>query len=77
CELRKMYLDSAMRGRGLGKRLLEHALSRARELGFRVVELETAAPLESAIALYQRYGFRPLEEAPSTPRCDQMMVLDL
>src|SRR3954454_9821832 len=34
CELRKMYLAADCRGRGLGKRLLQHAIGRARELGF-------------------------------------------
>ena len=34
CELRKMYLLPAARGRGLERRLLEHALARATGLGF-------------------------------------------
>src|SRR5690242_4452254 len=39
CELRKMYLAAECRGKGLGKRLLKHAVGRARELGFQRVEL--------------------------------------
>ncbi len=39
CELRKMYLAPRHRGRGLGKRLVRHALARARQFGFRRVEL--------------------------------------
>jgi putative acetyltransferase len=59
CELRKMYLAPAHRGRGLGKRLLRQALSRARELGFSRVELETSSVLRTAIRLYESFGFRP------------------
>jgi dimethylargininase len=59
CELRKMYLASGCRGRGLGRLLLRHALDRARELGFRRVELETVGVLRVAIRLYESFGFRP------------------
>jgi len=59
CQLRKMYLAQAHRGRGLGKRLVRHALDRARQLGFGRVELETAGVLRAAIVLYESFGFRP------------------
>jgi putative acetyltransferase len=59
CELRKMYLAPAYRGRGLGKRLVRRALDRARQLGFRRVELETMSVLRAAIGLYESLGFRP------------------
>ena len=77
CELRKMYLAAACRGRGLGKRLLEHALGRARELGFRRVELETAATLSAAVKLYESFGFRPFEPEHLSARCDQAYFLEL
>lgn len=80
CELRKMYLAAAHRGRGLGKRLLRHALERARQLGFRRVELETASVLRTAIALYESFGFRPfvpnhMSVGPS--RADRAYFLEL
>ena len=77
CELRKMYLAPAHRGRGLGRRLLMHALDRARALGFRRVELETAAVLTEAIALYRSFGFAPFTPDHLAPRCDQAYFLDL
>jgi GNAT superfamily N-acetyltransferase len=70
CELRKMYLSREARGQGLGKRLLEHALARAKEIGFRRVTLETASALKEAIALYKRYGFQPYRSPHLSPRCD-------
>ena len=54
----KMYLDSSFRGQGLGKKLLEMSLDKARELGFRRVTLETASVLKEALQLYQHYGFK-------------------
>jgi len=77
CELRKMYLHSSLRGNGLGRGLLEHALKRAKELGFSRVTLETASVLKEAIALYQSYGFRPFAPDHLAGRCDQALYLDL
>jgi putative acetyltransferase len=77
CELRKMYLDSRHRGRGLGRLLLDHALRRAAELGFTRVELETSTKLETARKLYERYGFKPFRKEHVAERCDLTMFLEL
>ena len=77
CELRKMYLASVARGQGQGRRLLEHALAQARARGFARIELETAAVLKEAIALYERTGFRRCASAHLAPRCDSAYVLNL
>jgi putative acetyltransferase len=77
CELRKMYLHKAYRGKGLGKLLLEDALTRARQLGFRRMTLETASVLKEAIALYKSYGFAEYTPDHLSSRCDQAYVLEL
>lgn len=76
-ELRKMYLAAAWRGRGEGRRLLDHALARARALGARRLTLETATVLESALALYRRAGFQPSCGGVHSSRCDLAMELNL
>lgn len=76
-ELRKMYLDKSLRGKGIGKRLLEAAITRARALGFDRIELETNSRLLEAIALYRRYGFQPIEGQHLASRCDQNFELRL
>lgn len=76
CELRKMYLERNARGRGLGRRMLEHACARARELGFRSMELETAGALKEAISLYIAWGFRPVERHLAK-RCDRAFAKEL
>jgi putative acetyltransferase len=77
CELRKMYLHVDYHGKGLGKRLLEDALTRARERGFTEIVLETASALKEAIGLYQSYGFVPYDPDHLSPRCDQAYILKL
>jgi len=71
-----MYLQKTARGRGHGKKLLEHALDRARERGFSRVTLETAAVLKEAVKLYQKYGFRSFPGQHLATRCDQAFYLD-
>jgi len=77
CELRKMYLRGEWRGRGLGRRLLEHGLACARRLGFRTVVLETATVLTRAVAMYERHGFRRYYPDHMSSRCNQAWRLQL
>jgi putative acetyltransferase len=77
CELRKMYLHRSQRGKGLGKRLLDRAISRAVELGFERITLETASVLKEAISLYTSYGFEPYKAPHLSARCDQAYALEL
>jgi putative acetyltransferase len=77
CELRKMYIDAGYRGQGWGRRLLEEMIHEARARGFRRILLETASTLKAAIALYERYGFLPIQRQHLARRCDQAWVLDL
>ena len=76
-ELRKMYLASGWRGRGYGRRLLNHALERARNFGVKKITLETATVLKEAIALYTQAGFRRVEGCTHSCRCDLAMELEL
>lgn len=46
------------RGRGIGRRLLQAAVERARESGLEKIELEVFASNTAAIGLYRGFGFR-------------------
>jgi len=75
-ELRKMYFDPSIRGRGLGKELLAKMIEKARNMGYMRVYLETASVLKQAVHLYESAGFQPVD-VKHTPRCDQAYVLEL
>ncbi len=77
CELRKMYVHSSFRGRGLGKLLLDDALANAKRMGFRKMTIETASVLKEAISLYKSYGFAEYRPEHLSCRCDQAFVLEL
>lgn len=77
CELRKMYLEASQRGKGMGKLLLKHGISRAREFGYQRMVLETAGVLKEAIGLYEKFGFVEYQAEHVSCRCDQTFSLDL
>ena len=76
-ELRKMYFDKGLRGRGFGKMTLERMIEQARQLKFKKIYLETASILREAIRLYEKYGFKPTTEGIHSRRCDAAYFLDL
>lgn len=63
-QLRWFLVDPAVRGRGLGKRLLHEALSFCRSCGYESVFLWTVSALTAAAHLYRAAGFRKVEEKP-------------
>ena len=60
CELQKLYLSPAARGRGLGYRMIRFIEDRARALGYRQIYLETHTNLQAAIHEYERSGYRQI-----------------
>jgi putative acetyltransferase len=59
-ELRRMYLDRAYRGAGIAKRMLDHAETEARALGFTKMIVSTAEIQRSAVRFYRNSGFQQL-----------------
>ena len=66
CELRKMYLVPAVRGLGLGNKLVQTCLDAARKRGYKTCYLETLSGMDRARALYESMGFT----RRSDPRAD-------
>ncbi len=58
CFLKRLYLDSNLRGTGAGARLLEWFLNTARDLGMRRAELWSDVRFERAHAFYRKNGFQ-------------------
>jgi N-acetylglutamate synthase-like GNAT family acetyltransferase len=57
-ELAKMTVIPAWRGKGISKLLLEKCIDTARTLGAKKIVLFSNDQLQTAIALYQQYGFK-------------------
>jgi putative acetyltransferase len=80
-ELSKMAVAPAARGRGIGRRLMDAAIERARALGACSLFLGSNRRLVPAVALYESAGFRhvPRERIGDMPytRADVFMELEL
>ena len=66
-EIKRMWVDPAWRGAGLGSRLLRHLETEAIHLGYHTVRLDTNASLTDAIALYERAGYRHIARYNDNP----------
>ena len=62
-ELKSMHTSEALRGRGVGRSIVEHIVAFAREQGYRRISLETGTTeaFAPARALYAATGFAPCE----------------
>jgi len=61
CELRKMYFLPALRGLGVGARLLATILDGAAAEGYATCYLETLTGMDRARTLYEGFGFQRLD----------------
>jgi putative acetyltransferase len=62
CELKRLYVRPAFRGRGAGRALTERAIAEAYAMGYRLMRLDTGTFLEASRHLYASLGF--VEIAP-------------
>lgn len=78
-ELKRMYVQPAGRGHGLGRELAEHAIEFARDAGYSVIRLDSdEASMPEANALYERLGFVDIEQyRPNHLPCARFMEKQL
>lgn len=61
-ELQKLYLIPAAQGQGASHLLMQAVLDFAKKVGYSAIYLESHHSLNSALALYEKYGFESLNE---------------
>jgi GNAT superfamily N-acetyltransferase len=76
-EIKRMWIHPDWRGLGLGRRLLAHLESVARDLGRRRVVLDPNEVLREAIAMYERAGYHAIDRYNDNPYAHHWFAKDL
>ncbi len=67
CEMKRLYVRDAWRGKGLGRALAELLVNEAKAIGYAEMCLDTLAHLHAARALYADMGFRETDPYYENP----------
>ena len=67
CEMKRLYVRPAARGRGLAKQLIAVALDEARRLRYSEIRLDTLPMMGDAQSLYVSLGFHDIAPYYETP----------
>jgi|SRR5215471_5432464 len=76
-EVKRMWVASDVRGRGLGRRLLEQLSAEAASRGMTILRLETNRSLSEAKHLYETSGFVEVEPFNNEPYAHHWFQKDL
>lgn len=78
CEMKRLYVRPAFRGKNIGGKLIQQILKDAKEIGYSHMLLDTLPFLKSAIHMYKAYGFYEIPSYNDSPMNTSIyMKLDL
>lgn len=57
-EVKRMRVDLNYQQKGIGSSILENLITKAKDLGYKKLELDTTENMNAAKRLYEKYGFK-------------------
>ncbi|MBM3810579.1 MAG: GNAT family N-acetyltransferase [Acidimicrobiia bacterium] len=66
-EAKRLWVRPEFRGKGIGRKLLETSIARARETGFKQLVGDTMPVMADALSMYERMGFQRIEPYLANP----------
>lgn len=73
-EMKRMYVLSDYHGSGIGKALTKAFLTKATEMGYASVRLDSIRKLHNALMLYQNFGFEEIEPYRFNPHPEAVFM---
>ena len=61
CEMKRFYVRSGFRGKGIGQAVAKAILDESRIAGYSCMRLDTVPSMQSAIRIYEALGFKDIE----------------
>lgn len=74
CEMKRLFVRPAFRGRHIGGQLAEHVIRQARAIGYSTIKLDTLSSMRAAIRLYESLGFARCSAYYETPLKDTVFM---
>lgn len=78
CEMKRLYVRPQFRGKKIGEQLVRQIITDAKEIGYSYMLLDTLPFLETAVHMYQKFGFYVIDRYNDSPMDASIyMKLDL
>ena len=58
CEMKRMFVDEAYQGKGIGRALAQELIREAKNMGYTIMKLNTGIRQIEALKLYESLGFK-------------------
>lgn len=68
CEMKRLFIKPEHQGHGLGKKLVEFIINDAKDIGYKLMRLDTIKEkMPNAVDIYEKHGFKKIDKYYDNP----------